>query len=125
MLTVKRRATSTSTATATATATCLAYNVAYDCFCVNNDSISLRLTDGWSGAGSREQRSGERISMSLAVFCHFSFYPRGGGGGRVWKTFLISNKSKGVNNARASTRLDSASVVSFVGCCQKFGVANN
>lgn len=123
MLTVKRRATSTSTATATATATCLAYNVAYDCFCVNNDSISLRLTDGWSGAGCSGVAKG--FPCLWQFFATFLFTQEGAGGGRVWKTFLISNKSKGVNNARASTRLDSASVVSFVGCCQKFGVANN
>lgn len=89
LLTVKRRA------------TCLAYNVAYDCFCVNNDSISLRLTDGWWRRCGVEKR----FPCLWQFFATFLFAQEVSGGGVAHKSFLISYKSKGVNNA--ARRLDS------------------
>lgn len=76
--------------------------MAYDCFCVNNDSILLRLTDGRNG----DRRGGKGFPCLWQFFATF-LLAKGGeksegvAGGN--KSFLISNKSKGVNNAR---RLD-------------------
>lgn len=85
-------------------ATNLAHNVAYDCFCVNNDSISLALTDERMGrrADGRADRRKARIVMEWEFPCLWQFFATFLF--LLAKSFLISNKSKGLITRRDASR---------------------